>query len=103
MPQATFTNMISISMKKFKSFLTMSPADRKQIIDRVFSLEAINIVFEKIKKDMRELGASINADNSTVYSLNQTVQNANTELIRLQEKNMTEDNKEKIEENKKEN
>nr|DAL03528.1 MAG TPA: Rad50 ABC-ATPase, Mre11, DNA double-strand break [Bacteriophage sp.] len=73
MPQATFTNMISISMKKFKSFLTMSPADRKQIIDRVFSLEAINIVFEKIKKDMRELGASINADNSTVYSLNQTV------------------------------
>jgi len=36
-------------------------------------LEAINIVFEKIKKDMRELGASINADNSTVYSLNQTV------------------------------
>nr|DAU61808.1 MAG TPA: hypothetical protein [Bacteriophage sp.] len=29
MPQATFTNMISISMKKFKSFLTMSPADRK--------------------------------------------------------------------------
>lgn len=101
MPQATFTNMISISMKKFKSFLTMSPADRKQIIDRVFSLEVINIVFEKIKKDMRELGASINADNSTVYSLNQTVQNANTELIRLQEKNMTEDNKEKIEENKK--
>lgn len=28
-PQVTFNNMISISMKKFKSFLTMSPADRK--------------------------------------------------------------------------
>jgi hypothetical protein len=47
----------------------MSPADRKQIIDRVFDLEIINIVYENIKKDMRDLGNSINADNSTIFSL----------------------------------
>jgi len=48
----------------------MSPADRKQIIDRVFDLEIINVVFENLKKDMRDLGSSINADNSTIFSLN---------------------------------
>lgn len=100
-PQATYSNMISISMKSFKSFLKMSPADRKQIIDRVFDLEIVNIVFETLKKDMRDLGSSINADNSTIFSLNQTIQNATAELQQVQEKLMTEENKEKIEENNK--
>ncbi|WQJ51130.1 MAG: SbcC-like subunit of palindrome specific endonuclease [phage Lak_Megaphage_RVC_AP4_GC26] len=98
-PQATYSNMISISMKSFKSFLKMSPADRKQIIDRVFDLEIINVVFENLKKDMRELGSSINADNSTIFSLNQTIQNANNELIQIQQKIQSKESKDKIEEN----
>ena len=98
-PQATYSNMISISMKTFKSFLKMSPADRKQIIDRVFDLEIINIVFENLKKDMRDLGSSINADNATIFSLNQTIQNANAELIKIQQKNQTEEQQGKIDEN----
>lgn len=72
-PQSTYSNIISISLKSFKSFLKMSPADRKQIIDMVFELEVINNVYENIKKDMRDIGASINADNSTIFSLTQTI------------------------------
>lgn len=98
-PQATYSNMISISMKSFKSFLKMSPADRKQIIDRVFDLEIINIVFENIKKDMRDLGQSINGDNSTLFSLNQTIVNANNELKQIQNKLLSNENKNKIVEN----
>lgn len=93
--------MITISMKSFKSFLKMSPADRKQIIDRVFDLEIINIVFENIKKDMRELGSAINGDNSTIFSLNQTIINANNELKKIQEKVLSQENKNKIVENNK--
>jgi DNA repair exonuclease SbcCD ATPase subunit len=91
--------MISISMGNFKSFLTMSPADRKQIIDRVFNLEIVNVVFENIKKDMRELGVSINSDNSLLYSLNQTIQNANNEIIKIQEKLKTTETQKEIDEN----
>lgn len=75
-PLTTYSNMISISMKKFKSFLIMSPTDRKQIVDRVFDLQIINIVYENIKKDMRELGSAINGYNSTLFSLNQNLQNS---------------------------
>lgn len=98
-PQATFNNMISISMKKFKSFLTMSPADRKQIIDRVFNLEIVNIVYENIKKDMKELGNSINSDNTSLFQLNQTIMNANQELIKIQEKAKTAETQQQIDEN----
>lgn len=100
-PQATFNNMVSISMKKFKSFLNMTPSDRKQIIDRVFDLEIVNNVFEKIKKDMKEIGSSINADNATLFALNKTITDATNEIIRLQNSIVTDENKKQIEENNK--
>lgn len=98
-PLATFSNMISISMKKFKSFLTMSPADRKQIIDRVFNLEVVNIAFEKIKKDAKEIGNAINAGNTTLFQLGQTLQHSNNELIRIQQSAMTDEMKQEVEDN----
>lgn len=79
-PQITFNNMISISMKKFKSFLTMSPADRKQIIDRIFDLEIVNIMYESAKKDIRELGNQINADNAALFQVTRTLANTQQEL-----------------------
>jgi DNA repair exonuclease SbcCD ATPase subunit len=82
-PQVTFNNMISISMKKFKSFLTMSPADRKQIIDRIFDLEIVNVMYEAVKKDARDLGNQINADNTAVFQITKTLANAQQELQRI--------------------
>lgn len=98
-PIKTFSNMISISMKKFKSFLTMSPADRKEIIDRVFNMEAINLAYEQIKKDSREIGNNINANNTTLFQLGQTLQNATFELSKVAESSQSEEDKVKIQEN----
>ena len=91
-PIKAFSNMISISMKKFKSFLTMSPADRKEIIDRVFNLEVVNIAYEKIKKDARETGNLINSNNNSLFQLTQTLNNATQELAKLQESNKSSEN-----------
>lgn len=98
-PIKAFTNMISISMKKFKSFLTMAPVDRKEIIDRVFNLEVVNIAFEKIKKDAREIGNMINTNNNTLFQLTQTLQNATLELSKLQETNQLSENQATIDAN----
>ena len=98
-PINTFTNMITISMKKFKSFLTMSPAERKQVVDEVFDVSIVNYIGEQIKKDAKEIGNSINGDKSTMFSLSQTLSNANAELIKIQEKNATPDALEKIQSN----
>lgn len=100
MPQAVFSNMISVSMKKFKSFLTMSPADRKQIIDRVFSLEVVNIVFDKLRSDLRALGNEMNTYNATIFSLNNTRNNSINEMQRLQESLVSKDKQDKVEEYK---
>jgi DNA repair exonuclease SbcCD ATPase subunit len=75
----------------------MSPNDKRQIIDKIFSLEIINKVYELVKKDMRELGNAINISNSQVYSLEQTIKTSNNELENLSTKNENE-NKDQLEE-----
>jgi len=98
-PIQAFSNMVSISLEDFKSFLTMSPADRKQIIDRVFNLEIVNIAYEKMRKDAREVGNNINASNTTLFQLSQTLTNTTNELLKLQQRTQDDDHKAEIDEN----
>lgn len=98
MPQEIFNNVVSLSMSKFKSFLNMTPEDRRQIIDRVFNLEIVNTIFNQIKKEIRETGLAINSDNQQIYTLGETINKANAELVKLNANNNNFNNA-KIEEN----
>ena len=83
MPYNIFSNVMSLSLNNFKSFISMTPADKRQIIDKIFSMEIINKVYELVKKDMKDLGNSINVSNSQVYSLEQTLKTSRAELDSL--------------------
>jgi DNA repair exonuclease SbcCD ATPase subunit len=87
MPYHIFANVMTLSLNNFKSFISMSPADKRLIIDKIFSLEIINKVYELVKKDKKELGNSINISNSQIYSLEQTIRTSEVELASLSEKN----------------
>lgn len=97
MPYHIFANVMTLSLNNFKSFISMSPADKRQIIDKIFSLEIVNKVHELIKRDMKDLGNAINVSNSQVYSLDRTIKTSKDELDRLSESN-NDDNKDKIDE-----
>lgn len=87
MSYTLFSNIISLSLINFKSFLKMSPFDRREIIDRVFSLEIINHIFELIKKDIKEISSNINIDNSNIFSLTSTIEQSKKELENIKETN----------------
>lgn len=80
MPYNIFSNVMNLSLNNFKSFISMTPADKRLIIDKIFSLEIINKVYELVKKDMKDLGNSINISNSQIYSLEQTIKTSQQEL-----------------------
>lgn len=96
LPYHIFANVMTLSLNNFKSFISMSPADKRLIIDKIFSLEILNKVSELIKKDMRELGNAINISNSQIYNLEQTIKTSNAELESLTSKS-NDDNADKIE------
>ena len=83
MPYNIFANVMSLSLNNFKSFISMSPADKRLIIDKIFSLEIINKVYELVRKDMKDLGNSINTSNSQIYSLDLTLKTSQAELDNL--------------------
>ena len=101
LPLTTFSNMITISMRRFKSFLSMSPTDRKQLLDELFDVSIVMAVAEQLKADAKELGNSINGDNGTMFSLNQTLANATQQLTQIQAKNAAPEDAGKIEQNNK--
>lgn len=96
MPYHIFANVMTLSLNNFKSFVSMTPADKRQIIDKIFSLEIINKVHELIKRDMRDLGNAINISNSQIFSLDQTIKTSTDELNSLSNKH-TEENKNTLE------
>ena len=58
MPYHIFTNLMTLSLNGGKSFISMTPSDKREIIDKIFSLEIINKIYEYIKRDKKELGIS---------------------------------------------
>jgi len=83
MPYHIFANVMTLSLNNFKSFISMTPADKRAIIDKIFSLEIINKVYELVKKDMRDLGNEINSSNSQMFTLDQMIKTSTAELESL--------------------
>ena len=83
LPYNIFTNILSLSLNNFKSFINMTPSDKRQIIDKIFSLEVINKVHEFIKKDLRDLGTSVNTLDTQIFSFEQTIKQSKEELEKL--------------------
>lgn len=86
MPYHIFANVMTLSLNNFKSFISMTPSDKRLIVDKIFSLEIINKVYELVKKDMKDLGNSINISNSQIYSIDQTIKTSQIELEKVSEK-----------------
>ena len=54
-PYHVFKNIIILSVNDFKSFLTMSNQDKKQIIDRMFGFSILNDMQRQIKDERRDI------------------------------------------------
>lgn len=83
MPYQIFSNVISLSLNNFKSFIDMTPNDKRQIIDKIFCLDALNKAFEIVKKDEKELAVLISSLDNQIYSLEQTIKSSENELEKL--------------------
>ena len=58
-PQSTFDNVISISVDKFKSFLTMKPSDKRKILDQIFGILFFNKIHDSLKENVKQFNIEI--------------------------------------------
>jgi len=79
-PYQVFKNIIVLSINDFRSFLTMSTGDKRNIVDRLFGFTIINQMRDQIRserKDLRDriktLGDELNIIQESIESVNQKI------------------------------
>ncbi len=82
LPYNIFSNIISLSINDFKSFISMSPTDKRIIIDKLFAMDIINKMNDLIRKDLREIKINLDLYDREIMSLNSSIQIAVKELER---------------------
>lgn len=94
-PNYVFNNTISLSINDFKSFLKMSPADKKSIIDRIFGFYVINEMKDLLKEESKSIKENLIRISGEMESLSKTLSRTQDELENLSKK-IKEASKEKI-------
>lgn len=58
-PYQVFKNILVLSVNDFRSFLTMSPGDKRNIVDKLFGFSIINEMRESIKNERKIVKSSL--------------------------------------------
>jgi len=72
-PYHVFKNVIILSVNDFKSFITMSPYDKKQIVDRIFGFSIINEMKEIVKSKRKEIITQIKTYEDEIRTLDESI------------------------------
>ena len=96
-PYHVFKNIIILSVNDFKSFLTMSNQDKKQIIDRMFGFSILNDMQRQIKDERRDIKYDIDAFDAELSEIMNSIGSVRGKLNTLLEESKTA-NKSKIQE-----
>ena len=83
-PYHVFKNIIILSINDFKSFLTMTPTDKKQIIDKMFGFAVLNDMQRIVKEDRKILKADLDAFDGELSQINESIIQVKMQLNQLQ-------------------
>lgn len=84
-PYHVFKNVIILSVNDFKSFITMSPFDKKQIIDRIFGFSVINQMRELVKSKRKLVIDEIRTFDDEIRTLDESIQSVLTKIKQYEE------------------
>jgi DNA repair exonuclease SbcCD ATPase subunit len=82
-PYYVFNNTISLSINDFKSFIKMTPQDKRGIIDKIFGFHILNQMREILRGETKKLKDSVDSLNTRISSLSLTISNSSSELENL--------------------
>ena len=58
-PYSVFKNTLILSINDFKSLVDLNPADKRNIIDKIFGFTEYNLMLKLIKEDIKSLDSSL--------------------------------------------
>lgn len=99
-PYTLFRNSIILSVDDFKSFIKLTPNEKRTIVDRLFGYSAINEVSAKVKGIVKELKVGIGELESKIDGYNDSIETIREKIASLEEESESDARLEKEREEK---
>ena len=94
-PFSVFSNTISLSFEDFKSFIKLTPTDKRKIIDRIFGTDILTEMSNHVKEDSKDNKTDILFIESDIESNKETLEKSKEQLDLLKN-NITEEKEQEI-------
>ncbi len=95
-PYYVFNNTISLSINDFKSFIKMSPQDKRAIVDKIFGFHILNQMREVLKGESKKIKDDLVVIQGKISTIDNSISESNKEMESLIEE-IDKQSKEKIE------
>lgn len=82
-PYHVFKNIIILSVNDFKSFLTMTNSDKRQIIDRMFGFSILNDMQKLVKEQRKSLKVDLEVYERELKQISENIVSVNMKLNEL--------------------
>lgn len=82
-PFSVFCNTISLSFDDFKSFINLTQADKRKIIDRIFGIDILTDMRAVVKEDLKQSKKEIDLLNSQIDRNKSTLAASTDQLSKL--------------------
>jgi DNA repair exonuclease SbcCD ATPase subunit len=82
-PYYVFNNTLLLSVNDFKSFVKMSPSDKRSIVDKIFGFHILNQMRDLLKDESKKIKQSIDTTVGKISSLETSIKNSYDEMETL--------------------
>ena len=82
-PYSVFKNTLILSINDFKSLVDLNPADKRNIIDKIFGFTEYNLMIKLIKEDIKMLDSSMYSNEGSLKTATDSIEKYEQQLQEL--------------------
>lgn len=95
-PYSVFRNIIVLSINDFKSLVVLSPADKRNIIDRIFGFTYLNDILKMVKEDAKSIEGEISENSGSLRANNSSIERITNQVNELKSNVTSQDELKKL-------
>ena len=82
-PYSVFKNTLILSINDFKSLIDLNPADKRNIIDKIFGFTEYNLMLKLVKEEVKMLDTSVSSNDGALKTATINIERYERELEEL--------------------
>ena len=82
-PYSVFKNTLILSINDFKSLVDLNPADKRNIIDKIFGFTEYNLMLKFIKEDIKMLDSTMSLNEGSLKTATNSIERYEQQLEEL--------------------